>query len=95
MYLSALQRSILKKCLKNKRLENLSIDSDAIEKEVLSNKQKDQKMLLSKNNVYNVGHLVIDGLLNWDYVTLSYNNKTGETSHVFSMTQHYDFEDLF
>jgi len=37
----------------------------------------------------------IDGLLNWDYVTLSYNNKTGETSHVFSMTQHYDFEDLF
>ena len=37
----------------------------------------------------------IDGLLNCDYVTLSYNNKTGETSHVFSMTQHYDFEDLF
>ena len=37
----------------------------------------------------------IDGLLNWNYVTLSYNNKTGETSHVFSMTQHYDFEDLF
>ena len=37
----------------------------------------------------------IDGLLQWDYVTLSYNNKTGETSHVFSMTQHYDFEDLF
>ena len=44
LYLSALQRSILKKCLKNKRLENLSIDSDAIEKEVLSNKQKDQKI---------------------------------------------------
>ena len=44
MYLSALQRSILKKCLKNKRLENLSIDSDAIEKEVLSYKQKDQKI---------------------------------------------------
>ena len=37
----------------------------------------------------------IDSLLNWDYVTLSYNNKTGETSHVFSMMQHYDFEDLF
>ena len=37
----------------------------------------------------------IDGLLVWDYVTLSYNNKTGETSHVYSMTQHYDFEDLF
>ena len=37
----------------------------------------------------------IDGLLVWDYVTLSYNNKSGETSHVYSMTQHYDFEDLF
>ena len=37
----------------------------------------------------------IDSLLNWNYVTLSYNNKTGETSHVFSMMQHYDFEDLF
>ena len=37
----------------------------------------------------------IDSLLRWDYVTLSYNNKTGETSHVFSMMQHYDFEDLF
>ena len=37
----------------------------------------------------------IDGLLVWDYVTLSYNNKTGETSHVYSMTQHYNFEDLF
>ena len=44
MYLSALQRSILKRCLKNKRLENLSIDSDAIEKDVFSNKHKDQKV---------------------------------------------------
>ena len=37
----------------------------------------------------------IDGLLNWDYVTLSYNNKTGETSHVFSMNQFLEIEDLF
>ena len=44
MYLSALQRSILKRCLKNKRLENLSIDSDAIEQDVFSNKHKDQKV---------------------------------------------------
>ena len=51
MYLSALQRSILKKCLKNKRLENLSIDSDAIEKEVLSNKQKDQKIDIINSSI--------------------------------------------
>ena len=51
MYLSALQRSILKKCLKNKRLENLSIDSDAIEKEVLSNKQKDEKIDIINSSI--------------------------------------------
>ena len=51
MYLSALQRSILKRCLKNKRLENLSIDSDAIEKEVLSNKQKDQKIDIINSSI--------------------------------------------
>ena len=51
MYLSALQRSILKKCLKNKRLENLSIDSDAIVKEVLSNKQKDQKIDIINSSI--------------------------------------------
>ena len=51
MYLSALQRSILKKCLKNKRLENLSIDSDAIEKEVLSNKQTDEKIDIINSSI--------------------------------------------
>ena len=51
MYLSALQRSILKKCLKNKRLENLSIDSDAIEKDVFSNKYKDQKVDIINSSI--------------------------------------------
>ena len=51
MYLSALQRSILKKCLKNKRLENLSIDSDAIEKDVFSNKHKDQKVDIINSSI--------------------------------------------
>ena len=61
------------------------------EKELLINS-------ISKNpNIKTADDVIkfIDGLLQWDYVTLSYNNKTGETSHVFSMTQHYDFEDLF
>ena len=51
MYLSALQRSILKRCLKNKRLENLSIDSDAIEKDVFSNKHKDQKVDIINSSI--------------------------------------------
>ncbi|RPG64642.1 MAG: hypothetical protein CBE50_000745 [Flammeovirgaceae bacterium TMED290] len=51
MYLSALQRSILKKCLKNKRLENLPIDSDAIVKEILSNKQKNQKIDIINSSI--------------------------------------------
>ena len=61
------------------------------EKELLINS-------ISKNpNIKTADDVIkfIDGLLQWDYVTLSYNNKTGETSHVFSMMQHYDFEDLF
>ena len=61
------------------------------EKELLINS-------ISKNpNIKTADDIIkfIDSLLRWDYVTLSYNNKTGETSHVFSMTQHYDFEDLF
>ena len=61
------------------------------EKELLINS-------ISKNpNIKTADDVIkfIDSLLRWDYVTLSYNNKTGETSHVFSMTQHYDFEDLF
>ena len=51
MYLSALQRSILKRCLKNKRLENLSIDSDAIEKDVFLNKHKDQKVDIINSSI--------------------------------------------
>ena len=61
------------------------------EKELLINS-------ISKNpNIKTASDVIkfIDSLLNWNYVTLSYNNKTGETSHVFSMMQHYDFEDLF
>ena len=61
------------------------------EKELLINS-------ISKNpNIKTADDVIkfIDSLLRWNYVTLSYNNKTGETSHVFSMMQHYDFEDLF
>ena len=61
------------------------------EKELLINSISKNPNIKTANDVIKF----IDSLLNWDYVTLSYNNKTGETSHVFSMTQHYDFEDLF
>jgi len=41
-------------------------------------KQKVQKMLLSKNNVYNVGPLVIDGLLNLEIISKNeFERKTG------------------
>ena len=61
------------------------------EKELLINSLSNNPNIKTANDVINF----IDSLLRWDYVTLSYNNKTGETSHVFSMMQHYDFEDLF
>ena len=61
------------------------------EKELLINSISNNPNIKTADDVIKF----IDGLLRWDYVTLSYNNKTGETSHVFSMTQHYDFEDLF
>ena len=61
------------------------------EKELLINSISSNPRIKTANDVIKF----IDSLLRWDYVTLSYNNKTGETSHVFSMTQHYDFEDLF
>ena len=61
------------------------------EKELLINSLSSNPNIKTADDVIKF----IDGLLQWDYVTLSYNNKTGETSHVFSMTQHYDFEDLF
>ena len=61
------------------------------EKELLVNSLSSNPYLKSGKDLLSF----IDGLLVWDYVTLSYNNKSGETSHVYSMTQHYDFEDLF
>ncbi len=61
------------------------------EKELLINSISSNPRIKTANDVIKF----IDSLLRWDYVTLSYNNKTGETSHVYSMTQHYDFEDLF
>ena len=61
------------------------------EKELLINSISNNPRIKTADDVIKF----IDSLLRWNYVTLSYNNKTGETSHVFSMTQHYDFEDLF
>ena len=61
------------------------------EKELLVNSLSSNPYLKSGKDLLSF----IDGLLVWDYVTLSYNNKSGETSHVYSMTQHYNFEDLF
>ena len=61
------------------------------EKELLVNSLSSNPYLKSGKDLLSF----IDGLLVWDYVTLSYNHKPGETSHVYSMTQHYNFEDLF
>ena len=61
------------------------------EKELLINSISNNPRIKTANDVIKF----IDSLLRWKYVTLSYNNKTGETSNVFSMMQHYDFEDLF
>lgn len=44
MYLSSLQKSILLKCLNNKRQENLSLESDATEKELINNTTKEDKL---------------------------------------------------
>ena len=44
MYLSSLQKSILLKCLNNKRHENLSLESDATEKELINNSTKEDKL---------------------------------------------------
>ena len=37
----------------------------------------------------------LDSMLFWNYVTLQYNYKTGETSHVYSMNEFLEIEDLF
>tara|TARA_Y100000768_G_scaffold386311_1_gene374422 strand:- start:1422 stop:2003 length:582 start_codon:yes stop_codon:yes gene_type:complete len=44
LYLSSLQKSILLKCLKNKRQENLSLESDAIEKELINHSTEEDKL---------------------------------------------------
>jgi len=44
LYLSSLQKSILLKCLDNKRQENLSLESDATEKELINNSTKEDKL---------------------------------------------------
>tara|TARA_X000000950_G_scaffold100761_2_gene127348 strand:- start:2235 stop:2816 length:582 start_codon:yes stop_codon:yes gene_type:complete len=44
LYLSSLQKSILLKCLNNKRQENLSLESDATEKELINNSTKEDKL---------------------------------------------------
>tara|TARA_Y100000739_G_scaffold219306_1_gene217636 strand:+ start:416 stop:997 length:582 start_codon:yes stop_codon:yes gene_type:complete len=44
LYLSSLQKSILLKCLNNKRHENLSLESDATEKELINNSTKEDKL---------------------------------------------------
>tara|TARA_A100001011_G_scaffold343827_1_gene378466 strand:+ start:49 stop:630 length:582 start_codon:yes stop_codon:yes gene_type:complete len=44
LYLSSLQKSILLKCLNNKRRENLSLESDATEKELINNSTKEYKL---------------------------------------------------
>jgi len=44
LYLSSLQKSILLKCLNNKRQENLSLESDATEKELINNTTKENKL---------------------------------------------------
>tara|TARA_A100000164_G_scaffold336204_1_gene328789 strand:+ start:49 stop:630 length:582 start_codon:yes stop_codon:yes gene_type:complete len=44
LYLSSLQKSILLKCLNNKRQENLSLESDATEKELINNTTKEDKL---------------------------------------------------
>ena len=37
----------------------------------------------------------LDSMLFWNYVTLQYNYKTSETSHVYSMSNFIEIEDLF
>ena len=37
----------------------------------------------------------LDSMLFWKYVTLQYNYKTNETSHVYSMNEFLEIEDLF
>ena len=59
--------------------------------ELLVNSLSNNPYVKTGNDLLNY----IDGMLFWNYVTLQYNYKTGETSHVYSMGNFIEMEDLF
>tara|TARA_A100001011_G_scaffold93034_1_gene97768 strand:+ start:1162 stop:1413 length:252 start_codon:yes stop_codon:yes gene_type:complete len=59
--------------------------------ELLVNSLSNNPYVKTGNDLLNY----IDGMLFWNYVTLQYNYKTGETSHVYSMGNFIEIEDLF
>ena len=61
------------------------------ERELLVNSLSNNPYVKTGNDLLNY----IDGMLFWNYVTLQYNYKTGETSHVYSMNEFLEIEDLF
>jgi len=61
------------------------------ERELLVNSLSNNPLVKTGNDLLNY----IDGMLFWNYVTLQYNYKTGETSHVYSMGNFIEIEDLF
>ena len=61
------------------------------ERELLVNSLSNNPLVKTGNDLLNY----IDGMLFWNYVTLQYNYKTGETSHVYSMGNFIEMEDLF
>ena len=61
------------------------------ERELLVNSLSNNPLVKTGNDLLNY----IDGMLFWNYVTLQYNYKTRETSHVYSMGNFIEIEDLF
>ena len=61
------------------------------ERELLVNSLSNNPYVKTGNDLLNY----IDGMLFWNYVTLQYNYKTSETSHVYSMSNFIEIEDLF
>ena len=59
--------------------------------ELLVNSLSNNSYVKTGNDLLNY----IDGMLFWNYVTLQYNYKTSETSHVYSMNEFIEIEDLF
>ena len=59
--------------------------------ELLVNSLSNNPLVKTGNDLLNY----IDGMLFWNYVTLQYNYKTSETSHVYSMGNFIEMEDLF